>query len=110
MFPKEERLTRTDFEQVFKHGIRVHTPTMLFVYAAGTTRRAAVVVSKKVAKSAVARNRLRRQVYTALRSAGPALGTSIVLIKSVPKGSFLELIEEIHAAATRAVGISTRSR
>lgn len=83
---------------------------MLFVYAAGSARRAAVVVSKKVAKSAVVRNRLRRQVYTALRGAGPATGTSIVLLKSAPKGSFGKIIEEINAAATRAVGISSRSR
>jgi ribonuclease P protein component len=110
MFPKEERLTREEFEQAFKHGVRVHTPATLFIYAAAGTRGAAVVVSKKVAKSAVLRNRLRRQVYTALRTVGPVSGTSIVLLKSFPKGSFLDLLEELGTAANRAVGISTRSR
>lgn len=110
MLPQEERLTREQFDQVFKHGIRVHSPSMLFVYAPGDMRHGAVVVSKKVAKSAVVRNRLRRQVYAALRTVGPALGTSIVLLKSAPKRSFAELLVELEAAGSRAVGISARSR
>ena len=110
MFPQEERLTRSQFDQVFKHGIRVHTPVFLFVYAPGDGRKGAVVVSKKVAKSAVMRNRLRRQVYTALRTVGPAVGSSIVLLKSAPKGSFGTLLLELEVAVARAVGISARSR
>lgn len=110
MFPQEERLTRGQFDEAFKRGIRVHTPSVLFVYAEGGSRKGAVVVSKKVAKSAVARNRLRRQIYMALRAVGPALGTSIVLLKSAPKGSFGELLLELEGAASRAVGISARSR
>lgn len=54
---------------VYQHGKTVRSPKMSLVFAPNTRgfTRVAVVVSKKVEKSAVGRNRIRRRVYEALR-------------------------------------------
>lgn len=55
---------------VYRHGVTVRGAWFSVRYAENTKRsnyRAAVVVSKKVSKSAVVRNRIRRRVYEALR-------------------------------------------
>ncbi len=54
-----------------------------------TTWRAAVVVSKKVSKSAVVRNRLRRRIYEAVRLANPA-EQGIDLVFTVYSDALLE--------------------
>ncbi len=61
--------SRGGVKYVYKHGKTVRSPMMSLVYEdnkRGFTR-VAVVVSKKVDKSAVKRNQLRRRVYEALR-------------------------------------------
>ena len=60
--------------------------------------RVAVVVSKKVNKSAVVRNRIRRRVYEAVRTAPtqPASGTDLVLTV------FSEQVAEMPAEKLRA--------
>lgn len=48
--------------------------------------RVAVVVSKKLARTAVARNRLRRAVYRALSEVSPMKrGHAILFVQSIPK-------------------------
>ena len=72
-FPKKKRLTHREFDEVFKNGTRIHSPLLTFISSAGLATdlegKYAVVVSKKMVKSAVNRNRLRRQAYGALRTA-----------------------------------------
>ena len=61
--------SRGGVRYVYKHGKTVRGPKMSLVFAEnkkGFTRMS-VVVSKKVEKSAVKRNRIRRRVYEALR-------------------------------------------
>ena len=61
--------SRGGVKYVYSHGKTVRTPKMSLVFvpnARGFTR-VAVVVSKKVEKTAVGRNRIRRRVYEALR-------------------------------------------
>ncbi len=56
---------------VYQNGKTVRGPVMSLKYAPNQKRqsyRLAVVVSKKVHKSAVARNRIRRRVYESLRA------------------------------------------
>ena len=58
---------------VYAKGKTVRTATMNLRYAPNDKRqtwRAAVVVSKKVSKSAVVRNRIRRRVFEIIRTAG----------------------------------------
>lgn len=54
---------------VYQKGKTVRKPNMSLVFCDNTKgfTRVAVVVSKKVAKTAVSRNRIRRRVYEAIR-------------------------------------------
>lgn len=54
---------------MYKHGKTIRKAKMSLVFVENTRgfTRMSVVVSKKVAKSAVVRNRIRRRVYEALR-------------------------------------------
>lgn len=60
----------------------------------------AVVVSKKVAKTAPVRNRIRRRVYHALRALLPNSGHSVVIYptKDVAKIPFKDLTEALAEA------------
>ena len=58
---------------VYKSGRTIHGPLLAIKYAAnphGQTYRVAIVVSRKVNKSAVARNRMRRRLYAIMREMG----------------------------------------
>ena len=61
---------------VYRNGQTVRGPVMSIKYTKNprrSTYRAAVVVSKKVDKSAVARNRMRRRIYEVLRGFEPQI-------------------------------------
>lgn len=67
MLPKAQRLSRSEFATLLKHGVRLHGTHMNLVWMrAGNPTHIAkvgVVVSKKVAPSSVERHRMRRHVY-----------------------------------------------
>ena len=70
MLSKKYRFhSRGGVKWVYQHGKTVRTPKMSLVFAENTRgfTRVAVVVSKKVDKTAVGRNRIRRRIYEALR-------------------------------------------
>ncbi len=66
MLPKTQRLTRS-FPIIFQKGAKIHTP--FFVVRAlpawDEIPRLTVIVSKKAAKTAVKRNRIRRRLFAA---------------------------------------------
>ncbi len=68
MLPKKERLSRTEFNRFFSIGKRSHSPSFQVVYTAYPTLHASVVVSKKIAKTAVQRNKIRRQIYDIVKN------------------------------------------
>lgn len=81
MLPATRRLPRAQFTTHVTTGRRYHSPHLTISYTPTTTpAQAAVVVSKKVAKSAVARNRLRRRLYAALASSPVYQGTGVYVI------------------------------
>ncbi len=61
--------SRGGVRYVFQHGKTIRTPilSLVFTHNSRGYRRVAVVVSKKVLKTAVGRNRIRRRVYEAVR-------------------------------------------
>jgi ribonuclease P protein component len=63
MLPRTKRLTRAEFTHFFKMGKRLHSPSLTVVYAPHTHFQASAVISKKIAKTAVLRNKFRRRVY-----------------------------------------------
>jgi ribonuclease P protein component len=76
MLPKEKRVTSGSFEAILKKGALFHssffTLRILPCFAEATQGKPkeskfSVVVSKKVAKTAVLRNKIRRRVYSCIR-------------------------------------------
>ncbi len=69
MLPKTKRLSKELFTRVMEKGQVFHCPFFLLRVALGQGySRFAVSVPKKVSKTAVGRNRLRRQVYSIIQS------------------------------------------
>lgn len=66
MLKKSARLTTAAFDAAFAAGRRLHTPYFQLIYVPAASFHASAVAGKKVAKTAVGRNRLRRQMYGAL--------------------------------------------
>lgn len=104
MLKKKERLSRDAFNRFFSVGKRYHVPLFQLIYAPHTSFHTAVVVSKKIEKLAVERNRLRRRVYDCVRRRRVDLGTGVyILIAKQParrapytliKESVTELIKQ----------------
>lgn len=76
------RLGRTELVDVMKRGKRAQCTLFSCVYLAAPEgyARAGVVVSKKVAATAVVRNRMRRQTYAVLRTLLPEASTPLLLV------------------------------
>lgn len=73
-------------QAVYRNGQAVRGPLMSLKYVSRRSNkgyRVAVVVSKKVHKSAVTRNRIRRRIYEIIRQAGEELTTGKDLIITV---------------------------
>lgn len=70
MLPKQYRLSRADFEAVYKKGRRVRGKSFGLVFLASENKnepsKLGIVVSKKVLKNAVDRNKLKRQIRAVL--------------------------------------------
>ena len=106
MLPKKERLNRATFSRFFSAGKRIHSPSLQLVFTPYASLHASVVVPKKIVKSAVGRNKLRRQIYDMVRryrSEGPLSGVYIFLIKPNAVGKkFTALQEEVVSCIQKA--------
>ena len=99
MLSKKYRFhSRGGVRYVYQHGKTVRSPKMSLVFVKNTRgfTRMAVVVSKKVEKTAVGRNRIRRRVYEALRLNLDAIPKKtdyvfVVYSKEIMKMPFREL-------------------
>ena len=70
----------------YRHGESIRDQQITLKYALNTRRqdyRAAVVVSRKVSRSAVVRNRIRRRIYEVIRSHDNSIKGSFDLIFNV---------------------------
>lgn len=88
MFKQSNRLTSREFVHFFKSGTRYHGQVGQLVVAPYKQLKVAVVVPKKVVKTAVGRNRLRRQFYHTL---APLLKSSTGVFILVLKKDVLQL-------------------
>ncbi len=92
MLPKRRRLSAREVKEVMASGRPRRASLLSAKYTPNSSLlRASAVVSKKVAKKAVERNRLRRALYRALaayRGTGPngapIGGTAVIFIQKVP--------------------------
>ena len=99
MVPRELRLTRENFARVARSGVLSHSDhfSVRKISAASARRGFSVVVSKKIARTAPARNRVRRRVYDALlRISSTAHVSAIVYAKrGAPTLSFSATVREL---------------
>ena len=68
MLPKKERLSREEFNRFFLLGKRYYSPIFQIVYTRQPKLHVSVVISKKITKLAVKRNKIRRQIYDIVRN------------------------------------------
>lgn len=100
MPPKHERLSVAEFSAVFARGVRTRGKYMSLIYHPSPVGKCAVAVPKRVLKTAVERNRLRRRLYHALTTAPfyPPEGSVIVLASpAAPDATFAALGTELRA-------------
>ncbi len=84
MLPKRRRLSAREVKDVMAKGRSLRASLLSAKYiSGGSLLRASAVVSKKVAKKAVERNRLRRALYRALATHG-GTGTAVIFIQKIP--------------------------
>jgi len=102
MLPKKERLTSKMFDRFFSSGRRYNSDLWQIVFTPGDQFQAAVVVGKKVNKSAVKRNKIRRQIYNLLyrfKMDHNLKGSYLILTKPTIKAApFASIKEELHSA------------
>ena len=81
--PKHRLIRKNkDFQTIFKMAKRIHTPSFCFYQSIShqTQSRIAVIVSKKVSKKAVIRNRIRRQIKELYRThPNQPTGTDLII-------------------------------
>lgn len=111
MLPSKRRIRKTAFTKLLTGGSYGASPllTIRFSRSQGETGQTkseskstfAIVVSKKVASSAVARNKIKRKCYHALRDMVPKIKDSYKIVffakKGLEKLSFKELEENIYS-------------
>jgi ribonuclease P protein component len=84
MLPKHRRLQAREVKNVMAQGRSARATYLSAKQLPGTIPfRAAAVVSKKVAKTAVQRNRVRRALYRALQGIQGS-GTHVVFVHKIP--------------------------
>ena len=92
MLAKTNRLTTKEFATIYQSGKTFHGTYFVIKVLHAEQFKAGVSISKKVYKTAVARNRLKRQVYAAL---WPYLHTSLQIVviakKSIGQPTFTDL-------------------
>ncbi len=96
MLPKRSRLSAEEVREVLAKGSgRRGRILSLKIVSGGAPFRSAVVISKKVAKTAVTRNRVRRAVYSVLQRVSlPPTGRAILFVQSIPKEGLAAAITE----------------
>jgi len=67
MLPKKKRITKNTFQKIIEKGIVVHGSFFIFRYLKQEPPQFSFVAPKKIAKTAVLRNNLRRKGYNILR-------------------------------------------
>ena len=81
MLPKSKRLGAAEVREILKNGRAVRTGAIFARYIPHPQEKAAVVVSKKVAKTAVVRNKIRRLVYKELQQTPPTHAHIVFMVQ-----------------------------
>ena len=101
MFPKRQRISKGTFQDITSKGRRAATEHLTITKTpleTGVLSRFAVVVSKKVAPTAVSRNLIRRRVFGALKElCGDEKAVAYVVFakKGTPTLKYTDIKKEI---------------
>jgi ribonuclease P protein component len=93
MLPKIRRVDRLGIQAVFKHGFRVFGQNLGLSYLKNSGNgpsKISFTVSKKVAKTAVERNKTRRRCYGAVAKILPEIKTSFLLVFNIKNKKITE--------------------
>jgi ribonuclease P protein component len=108
MLKKKERLDRVTFNRFFSVGKRFHSPSLMLIYAPFEAFHASAVAPKKLARTAVLRNKFRRRIYDAfgrLQNEKAFTGVFICVAKEgAPQASYDVLKEEL-GGLIRKIGV-----
>jgi ribonuclease P protein component len=100
MIGRKKRLNRDAFKKIFSAGTRYHSPVATLIHSEAPTAQIAVVVSKKVVRTAIGRNKLRRRVYNNMRDTNK--GIFIFIMKpQAAKLTYNELTQEIQKLTSK---------
>ncbi len=83
MLPKKQRVSTRLFSEINKGSKKIDTPLFLLkarFVPQGQISKFSCVVSKKVSKSAVSRNRIRRVFYSAIKNSLPKQAKGVVFV------------------------------
>ncbi len=85
MLKKTNRISKTrDLEKVYRNGKTLHTPALVIKFIPGLKTRTGFVVSKKVSKKAVERNRIKRALRERMRLAISVIGAGDYMVVAKP--------------------------
>jgi ribonuclease P protein component len=106
MLSKKERLSRAEFNLFFSVGRKFHGVHLGMSYVPYHELHASVVVSRKIEKTAVKRNKIRRRIYAILRHAKAEQDIHGVYIffvkKNVSAQAYDVLSEEVQTLIKKA--------
>ena len=106
MLKKPNRINKTrDLQKVYRSGKTLHTPALVIKFVPGLKSRIGFVVSKKVSKKAVERNRIKRALREHIRLSLPSLQAGEYMLVAKPaaagyKGK--ELSEQLNLVFKKA--------
>lgn len=106
MLPKHSRLTKETIERHLIRARRLKTSRFLVLYTRipqAKVPQVSFTVSKKVAKTAVLRNKLRRRGYTAVRVLIPRLSPDVAVLISYLSPDIKVSIAELTAELEKAL-------
>jgi ribonuclease P protein component len=94
---------RSEYQAIQQHGRRFPTQDLIILWQEGRSRctRLGVTVSKRVAKQAVRRNRIKRWIREAFRrlpgrSTRPVIDMVVIARGGAPRSAFADLQRQLH--------------
>ena len=98
--PKNTLSKKKDLDQIFKTGLSFYCPFLGLKYLANKLEfnRLAIIISLKVSKSAVVRNKIKRQIREIIRNDLPKIEGFYDIVVIVRKGSETMTFFEIREA------------
>lgn len=101
MLSRKHRLSRLDVKNTLKQGRIFRAPSCTVRYLPSPLFRIGVAVSKKIARTAVARNRIRRFVYTKAQNYTKTPVSLVCTVHTADSGHLSKDIEDAFAHLTK---------